>query len=658
MAAAVLASPGNVRAQTPATFTDLGPTAPVPGGLDISQLSTTGSQTAPDGLNYYTDNQTDHGTGEPGQTFTTGSNPGYLLTSVSLKTGGFNSSGTTTPLAYTLHLYTVSGSTVTPFLTYTSNPTSFNDGDWLQWSGFSVLLAANTTYAFSFGKLNSGGGWCDLGVSSGSPYAGGEIGLFPPAGGTITFGGSHGFDGTFNLGLMPATGIGVDRPTASPSNLVYAGTTVTLNVAVTGTGPFFYQWRTNTVNLTGATNSTLVLTNTAVTASASYDVVVHNGSASTNSPALVLTVAPASKPVFTTQPAPAAATNYVNGLVTFTAGVDGSPPITLQWQHAGTNLPGQNANALTLASLQAGQAGSYALLATNAYGTNLSSAAILVVLSPNTDALNVLTYHNDNTRQGANTNEFLLTPANVNAGSFGRLFTQVLDGYVYAEPLYVSGVAIPGQGTHNVVFVATEHDSVYAFDADSNAGTNGGLLWHTNLGISAVSNNHEFGDRYNGGNYTDVVPEMGITGTPVIDPVSGTLYVDVFSREVAATTNYYHRIHALNITNGTEQPYSPVVVAASVPGRGVDSVGGVVTFNAKQQFQRPAMTLAGGKLFVAYGSYADTDPYHGWVIGFNATNLLLLTNYVFNTTPNATIGAFGDQCRRGRALDGRQRAVR
>ncbi len=278
--------------------------------------------------------------------------------------------------------------------------------------------------------------------------------------------------------------------------------------------------------------------------------------------------------------------------------------------------------------------------------TTLAAAAAVLALAgrihAQTSALNVLTYHNDNTRQGANTNESVLTPANVNVDGFGRLFTQVLDGYVYAEPLYVHGLAIPGQGTRNVVFVATEHDSVYAFDADSNAGANGGLLWHTNLGIAALSNNHEFGGRYNGGNYTDVVPEMGITGTPVIDPNSGTLYVDVFSREVTTTTNYYHRIHALNITNGTEQPYSPVVVAASVPGRGVDSVGGVVTFNAKQHFQRPAMTLAGGILFVAYGSYADTDPYHGWIIGFNATNLLLLTNYVFNTTPNATISAFND----------------
>jgi len=198
------------------------------------------------------------------------------------------------------------------------------------------------------------------------------------------------------------------------------------------------------------------------------------------------------------------------------------------------------------------------------------------------------------------------------------------------------------RAVRNAVYVATENDSIYAFDADSNGDTNGGLLWSTNLGIAAVTPNNDFGNRY--GPYHDLVPEMGITGTPVIDPVSGTLYCDIFTHE---GTNYFHRIHALNITNGTEQPYSPVVVNPSVHGKGVDSVGGVVSFHPAQQLQRPALTLAGGILFVAYGSYADTDPYHGWVVGFNATNLLLLTNYVFNTTPNATVAAFGGNAAEG-----------
>ncbi len=287
---------------------------------------------------------------------------------------------------------------------------------------------------------------------------------------------------------------------------------------------------------------------------------------------------------------------------------------------------------------------------TKIFATATAPAMVLIVtvlLPFNAASQNVLTYQYDNTRDGANTNELVLTPANVNTNSFGRLMTYTVDGYVYAQPLIMTNVTIPGQGVHNVVFVATEHDTIYAFDADSNAGANGGLLWQTNLGISALSNNHEFGGRYNGGNYTDLIPEIGITGTPVIDAASGTLYVDVLSREVTTTTNYYHRIHALDITTGNERPYSPVVVTASVPGTGVGSSNGIVRFDAKQQLQRPALTLAGSMLHVAYGSYADTDPYHGWVIGFNATNLQQMANYVFNTTPNATIAAFGGNAGEG-----------
>src|SRR5262249_25511879 len=160
----------------------------------------------------------------------------------------------------------------------------------------------------------------------------------------------------------------------------------------------------------------------------------------------------------------------------------------------------------------------------------------------------------------------ILTPANVNVNTFGKLFTYTVDGHVYAQPLIMTNLNIPGMGVHNVVFVATEHDTVYAFDADSNAGANGGLLWQTNLGISAVTPNSDFGSRY--GPYHDLNPEMGITGTPVIDPVSGTLYVDAFTHE---GSSYFHRVHALNITNGTERPSSPVLVAASVPGSGVGS---------------------------------------------------------------------------------------
>src|SRR5437016_2895033 len=141
-------------------------------------------------------------------------------------------------------------------------------------------------------------------------------------------------------------------------------------------------------------------------------------------------------------------------------------------------------------------------------------ALFLFVSLPSFGQVNVLTYHNDFSRTGQNTNETILTPANVNTNTFGKLFSYPVDGQIYAQPLYVSGLAIPGQGTHNVVFVATMHDSVYAFDADNNSGSNGGLLWEAHLGTSAAMPNNDFGNRY--GAYHDTRPEVGIVGTPVI----------------------------------------------------------------------------------------------------------------------------------------------
>jgi hypothetical protein len=257
--------------------------------------------------------------------------------------------------------------------------------------------------------------------------------------------------------------------------------------------------------------------------------------------------------------------------------------------------------------------------------------------------VNVLTYHNDNARSGQNTNETILTPANVNTNGFLKLFTTQVDGYVYAQPLYVSGLNIPGKGVHNVVFIATEHNSIYAFDADSNLGASGGLLWQVNLGLSAATPNTDFGNQY--GPYTTLVPEVGITSTPVIDLASGTIYVDAFTHD--GPQLYNHRIHALNILNGAEQPSSPVVVAASVPGQGYDNVNGIVSFNAMQELQRSALTLAGGMVYAAYAAYDDTDPYHGWIIGFEASSLQPLTNFVFNDSPNSSGSTSSGETGRG-----------
>src|SRR5215471_16186614 len=153
----------------------------------------------------------------------------------------------------------------------------------------------------------------------------------------------------------------------------------------------------------------------------------------------------------------------------------------------------------------------------------LLSGLLSSIATSGAATVNVLTYHNDYSRTGQNTNETILTPANVNTNSFGKLFAYPVDGQIYGQPLYVSNLLVPGQGSRNVVFVATMHNSVYALDADSNAGANGGVLWQVNFGSSAATPNNDFGNRY--GAYHDIRPEVGIVGTPVIDLGTGTLYL-------------------------------------------------------------------------------------------------------------------------------------
>jgi hypothetical protein len=347
-----------------------------------------------------------------------------------------------------------------------------------------------------------------------------------------------------------------------------------------------------------------------------------------------------------------ATTATLNGQV-FSTG--GSPPgVTIYY---GTTNGGTNAGAwenavvigtesntfsLTVPGLSTNTTYFYTAFASNSVGNVWAAPSESFTTLQPLNLTAMLTYHNDNSRDGANTNETALTLGNVNVGSFSRLFSYPIDGYIYAQPLVMTNVNIPGKGVHNVVYVATENDTVYAFDADSNQGINNGLLWSTNLGVSAVLPNNDFGNRY--GPMNDVGPNWGITGTPVIDPGSGTIYLAAFTFD--GTSNgvdiYNYRIHALDIATGSERSYSPVLVAASVPGTGVGGSNGTVIFNAEQQMQRPGLTLVGGKVYVAFGSFGDTDPYHGWVLGFNATNLQLLSNEIFNTTPSATVATFGE----------------
>jgi hypothetical protein len=244
----------------------------------------------------------------------------------------------------------------------------------------------------------------------------------------------------------------------------------------------------------------------------------------------------------------------------------------------------------------------------------------------------VTTYHNNKQRTGANILETTLTPSNVNSSTFGKLFSQPVDGFVHAQPLYVPNVSIPGKGVHNVIYVATMNDSVYAFDADSKAGSNAKPLWqasfiNTLIGITPIpSVDIACGDL--------ITPKIGIMSTPVIDLVGGTLYVVARTKE---SGEYVQRLHALDITTGAEKFGGPTVIAATVQGTGTGSVDGLITFDPKIQNQRAALLLQNGLVYIAWGSHCDQGAFHGWLMGYDYK--ALVPRVVWMTTPNGTDGA-------------------
>jgi hypothetical protein len=257
---------------------------------------------------------------------------------------------------------------------------------------------------------------------------------------------------------------------------------------------------------------------------------------------------------------------------------------------------------------------------------NFGTPLALLLAAPLAAQVNVLSFQYDNSRAGANPNETTLTLANVNSTQFGKLFGDAVHGYIYGQPLYLANVEIPDQGTHNVIYVATEHNSVYAFDADAP----GDPLWHVNFldpanGITSVPNTDV--------GCSQVVQEIGITSTPVIDSDRGTIYVVAMTKE---SGNYVHRLHALDLTTGAERSGSPVVIEASYPGTGEG--GSTLVFQSKNYKQRPGLVLYNNVVYTTWSSHCDIGRYHGWLMGYDADTLQQVALY--NNTPNGNQGSF------------------
>lgn len=247
----------------------------------------------------------------------------------------------------------------------------------------------------------------------------------------------------------------------------------------------------------------------------------------------------------------------------------------------------------------------------------LCLAILFLVAISGRAQVNVLTDNYDTSRTNANLKETILNTLNVTVTQFGKLFSLPVDGFINAQPLYVQDVAIPGKGSHNVVYVATMHNDVYAFDADAQ----GDSLWHVNLGPSIPGDDYGFVD----------VPQDGILSTPVIDIATNTIYIVAATKE---SGNYFYRLHALDITTGDEKFGGPGVIEGTVRGTySLDSENGQIPFNPIQHLQRPGLLLLNNVVYIAFGSHGDMGAFHGWLFGYNAANVQQRVS-VLNTAPD------------------------
>jgi hypothetical protein len=312
---------------------------------------------------------------------------------------------------------------------------------------------------------------------------------------------------------------------------------------------------------------------------------------------------------------------------------------SVNWTATGNGCSGTACGTLSSSSSASGSVvtytaptapGIYTVTATHSTDSSKFAAVSVAV----TDLSGVTTYHNDLARDGANTHEYALTPATVTSSTFGKLFSCAVDGAVYTQPLWMPNLTI-GSARHNVVFIATQHDSLYAFDADSAAGSCQ-PLWQVNLidaahgaGAGETIVPSAGANARVGSGYGDIAPEVGVTGTPVIDPATNTLYV-VSKSVMPASGKFFQRLHAVDLVTGKENFAGPATIAATFPGSG--DGGTTTTFLPATQNQRAGLALVNGIVYIAWASHEDTAPYYGWVMGYDAHTLA--QTGVFNDTPD------------------------
>ena len=327
--------------------------------------------------------------------------------------------------------------------------------------------------------------------------------------------------------------------------------------------------------------------------------------------------APVSAPSITLQPADQSVA--VGQTAIFSVTATGTAPLTYQWQKGGTPIAGASASSYTTPATMLADSGSkFSVIVTNAAGSIPSNSATLTV-APAAAGTDVTTYKYDLSRSGLNPSESALTLANVTAASFGLLRSLSVDGRVDAQPLYLSQLSVAGSA-RNVVFAATEHDSVYAFDADT-----GALIWQRSLLAAGESTSSDQG-------CGQITPEIGITSTPVIDRSAGAhgaIYVVAMSKDAAS--NYHQRLHALDLTTGAELLGGATEIVAAYPGS-----GGSKSFNPGQHAERAALLLSNGTIYTSWTSHCDGPPYSGWIIAF-AENSLAISG-VLNVAANSNAG--------------------